>query len=446
MTNVSQYRANRRMLAEISVASLYPAYKSETRIDIALLVSALFLQRFTLPFGKTFLALDLVPVAVILLHQFLSGKLLIQYDRLLWFLAVGLAATCSLLLNFKSTMLTSYFLFLVLYFLVTLTRPSTPDRYKSTLQAFQWLIMLLSCIAVAQFVAQFAVNGRQLIMFYGMIPDFLSGAFNAGQAHTVHQMEGSSLLKSNGIFLAEPGNLSQITAIAILIEILEFRRPRYLLVMVLGFLMAYSGSGLMILLLFLPLAGLRHSRAGLAVVLVVMFALGLFATGIVDLSAFISRAGEFEQTRASGFQRYVAPFWLAAEHFDTASLQALLIGSGPGTALDFGFGSHAWWGGMSGWLKELYEYGLIGSFIFVCFLASCLRRSGCPGVVLVGLIFTDLFDVGFLTTWFLTILIVLCTLHAPEARRGRVDRAASTQPILASGGQVDGRQLITEGR
>jgi len=79
-------------------------------------------------------------------------------------------------------------------------------------------------------------------------------------------------------------------------------------------------------------------------------------------------------------------------------------------------------------------------------LASCLRRSGCPGVVLVGLIFTDLFDVGFLTTWFLTILIVLCTVHAPEARRGRVDRAASTQPILASGGQVDGRQLITEGR
>ena len=75
---------------------------------IALLVSALFLQRFTLPFGKTFLALDLVPVAFILLHQFLSGKLLIQYDRLWWFLAVGVAATCSLLLNFSSTMLTSW--------------------------------------------------------------------------------------------------------------------------------------------------------------------------------------------------------------------------------------------------------------------------------------------------------------------------------------------------
>ena len=91
------------MLAEASVASLRQIYKSETRIDIALLVSALFLQRFSLQFGKTFLVLDLVPVAFILLHQFLSGKLLIHYDRLLWFLAVGLAATCSLLLNFKST-------------------------------------------------------------------------------------------------------------------------------------------------------------------------------------------------------------------------------------------------------------------------------------------------------------------------------------------------------
>src|SRR5262249_24877263 len=109
VTKVSQYGPSRPMLAETSAASLRQIYKSETRIDIALLVSALFLLRFSLKFGNTFLVLDLVPVAFILLYQFLSGKLLIHYDRLLWFLAVGLAATCSLLLNFKS--LTSYSLF-----------------------------------------------------------------------------------------------------------------------------------------------------------------------------------------------------------------------------------------------------------------------------------------------------------------------------------------------
>ena len=105
------------MLAETSVASVsrHISRNSATRIDIALLVSALFLQRFALPFGNTFLQLDVVAIGVILLYQFLSGKLLIQYDRLLWFLAFALAATCSLLLNFNSTMLTGYFLFVIFF-------------------------------------------------------------------------------------------------------------------------------------------------------------------------------------------------------------------------------------------------------------------------------------------------------------------------------------------
>jgi hypothetical protein len=75
MASVSQYSVDRRMLAQTSGASVYPTYKSDksaTRVDIALLVSALFLQRFTLPFGATFLALDLVAIGLILSYQFLS--------------------------------------------------------------------------------------------------------------------------------------------------------------------------------------------------------------------------------------------------------------------------------------------------------------------------------------------------------------------------------------
>jgi hypothetical protein len=401
------------MLAETSAASLRQIYKSETRIDIALLVSALFLQRFSLRFGNTFLVLDLVPVAFILLHQFLSGKLLIHYDRLLWFLAVGLAATCSLLLNFKSTMLTSYSLFLVLYSLMTLTRPSTADQYKSSLQVFQFLVMLLSCLAVAQFVAQFVVDGRRLIMFYGMVPDFLLPVPKNGGLNTIHPIEGSTLLKSNGLFLGEPSTLSQITALGILIEVLEFRRPRYMLVMVLGFLLAYSGTGLLTLLLFLPLAGLRHGRVALSALLVVMFALGLFATGIIDLSVFVSRSAEFEETGSSGFARFVAPLRWAAELFDTASLQTLVVGTGSGA------GSN-----VATWLRPFYEYGIIGSFVVVCFWVSCLRGSRCPGPVLAALIFTYLFETGFLDPSILIVIMVLCTLHGPEPRRGRVDSAS----------------------
>src|SRR5689334_9044024 len=141
------------MEAGTSTPSILRRSNSETRVDMALLVCALFLQRFSLPYQNTALELDLVVVVLIMTHQFLSEKLVIQLNRLFWFVAVVTAASLSLLLNFKSTMLASYGLFLVLYSLVTLNRQSRPERYKRTLHAFQSLILVLSALAVAQFAA-----------------------------------------------------------------------------------------------------------------------------------------------------------------------------------------------------------------------------------------------------------------------------------------------------
>jgi hypothetical protein len=419
-------------LAAPGAVSVRRAGKSEARVDIALLASALFLQRFSLPFGKTYLALDFVPVVLILSYQFLSGKLVLQYDRFYWFLAVGLVAACSLYLNFKSTMLTSFGLFMLLYSLPILIRPSTPDQYERTLQSFQFLVILLSCLAVLQFAAQFVVDGRKLIMFYGIIPDFLLGAFNAGGMNTIHPIEGApNLLKSNGLFLAEPSNLSQVVALGILIEILEFRRPKYLVAMVPGFLLAYSGTGLMILLVFLPLAGISQGKAGLSVLLVAVFALGLFATGIVDFSVFHSRTAEFQETHASGFERFVSPLWLTGKFFETGPLRALLFGSGSGTVKYF---TDTWYGGFAeSWFKLLYEYGVIGLFIFLCFLAVCVSKSRCPGLVLAALLSTYIFIEGFLSTWFVTIVIVLCTLHGPELRRSRLVGPRRPEPSFVAG-------------
>jgi hypothetical protein len=432
VTRLSEYDADRRSLSEPSGA-IRPPFKwddSAARSDLALLFCALFLSRFSLPFGGTFLMLDLVPVVFILAYQFFAGKLLIQYDRLLWFLALTLASSCSLLLNFKSTMLTSYFLFVVLYSMVTLIRPSTPSRYYRTLHAFQLLVLVLSCIGVAQFLAQFVVDGKQLLRFYGLVPDLLFGFFNAGGANTIHPLsQGSAILKSNGLFLPEPSTFSQITALGILIEVLEFRRPRYLLGMALGFLVAYSGTGL-ILLLLLPLAGLRHSRAGFSALLVIMLPLALFATGIIDSSAFLGRVGEFEDTGASGFGRFVAPVLLAAKQFDTASLLLLLVGNGPGTAKTLNSAAF-YYAFTPTWFKLFIEYGIIGSFIFVCFLASCLRRSKCPRVVLAAMIVNYIFNVDFLATSFLTLIIVLCTLNGAEARQVRDDNASGYRPGVA---------------
>jgi hypothetical protein len=416
-TSADQHSTKQWLLAETSVASVWP----ETRVDIALLVSALFLQRFTLPFGNTFLHLDLVAIGIILVYQFLSGKLLIQYDRFLWFLALGFVATCSLLLNFKSTMLTGYSLFLVFYSLFTLSRPSTRDQYKRTLQAFQFLVMLLSWLGVAQFFAQFVVDGNALQNFYWIVPDILT---RDPTAWWNEPRNFGGLIKSTGLFLTEPSALSQTTAIGILVEILEFHRPRCLLVMALGFLVAYSGTGLMLLLIFLPLAGLRYGKAGLSALFVVVLILGLFGTGIFHTEVFTARIGEFEETGSSGFVRFVAPILLAAKHFNTAAVQALALGTGPGTAKYFG---ENWYGGgsLAHWLKLFYEYGIIGSFIFCCFFASCFRRSRCPGLLIAVIIFQYLFEQGIPA-----LAIVLCTLNSPEPRRHGIDEASRYEPSV----------------
>jgi hypothetical protein len=408
-------------------SSTGPMRMSDAGVDFALLISALFLQRFSLSFGNTVLSLDTVPVALIIVHQFVSGKLLIQYDRLLWFLVVVLAVTSALLLHFKITMLSSYFLFLVVYSLFTLIRPSTPARYQATLRAFQFLVGLLSFLAIWQFFGQYVVDGREIVGLFGIFPEFLFASLDSSGVTGVNTIipitSGSSLIKSNAVFLTEPSTLSQIAALGILIEAVEFRRPRYLALMVLGLLFSYSGTGLITLLLFLPLAGL-HKKAGLPVLLAVIVAIGLFATGVIDLSAFTSRADEFENNQTSGFQRFIAPFWLAAQHLDTAPLPALLFGEGPGTMKEFA--AQFWYGaGAAGtWIKLIYEYGLVGSFLFACFLASCFRGSRCPGLVIAAIVFSFVFLGGLLlSTPFLVMMVVLCTLSGPEPRRDRIARA-----------------------
>ena len=139
---------------------------SDAGADLALLICVLFLGRFTLTFGHSLMELNIVPIVLIFAHQFISGRLLILKERLLWLLSVAFVVTCSLLLNFASTMLPSYCLFIVTYTFFTLNRPSTVDRYQSTLRAFQLLMAILSVFAIGQFAAQFVVDGRKLIEFY----------------------------------------------------------------------------------------------------------------------------------------------------------------------------------------------------------------------------------------------------------------------------------------
>ena len=389
------------------------------RVDIALLVCALFLQRFTLHFpGVKVVSLSIAPAVLIFVHQFVFGRLLIQYDRLLWFLPLALAVTSSLLLNFNGSSPTSYGLFLVVYALLTFRRPSTAYQYRETLNGFQFLMLILSSLAIMQFPAQFVVDPEKLLMFFGIFPTSLL-PYHA-LVNTMGIVGVAGLTRANGIFLNEASTMSQMAALSILIEILEFRRPRYLFVLTIGFLLAYGGTGVSILLISLPLAFIHNRRAQLPLLLVGLFAVGLLATGVIHLSAFTSRLGEFQETGtgalgtgASGFVRFVSPLWEAADYLRTASLTELLCGNGPGyrnvhTSLFYEVSGNTWF-------KLFLEYGLVGAFVFTCFLGACFRRSRCPMPLIAGIVYNFLFTGNsLLDPSYLIIVAVLCTLNGPE--------------------------------
>jgi hypothetical protein len=158
-----------------------------------------------------------------------------------------------------------------------------------------------------------------------------------------------------------------------------------------------------------------------------MFILGLLATGIIDLSIFTSRVGEFETRGSSSFGRFVSPLLLAGKQLDNAPLQVLLVGSGPGTAKDI-YDAFNGGGQYANWFKLFYEYGIIGTFIFYGFLGSCLRRSRCPGLVILASIFGFLF-----LQMSLTLTIALCTLNGSEPRRRRIDEESRHGPSFVAG-------------
>jgi hypothetical protein len=262
-------------------------------------------------------------------------------------------------------------------------------------------------------------------MFFGIIPNSLLG----GNA----QLGVTSGQKINGIFLPEASTMSQMMALGILVEVLGFRRPRYLLLFALAFLLAYSGTGIAILLVGLPLALLMNRKVQLPVLLIGLFVLALLTIGIIQLSAFSSRLGEFENTHASGFTRFVSPFWMAAEYFQTTSAAQLLLGNGPGGV---GFvpkkGNLIYNGSGSAWFNLIYYYGLIGVFVFTCFSVCCFRKSRCPMPLFGALIYYQWIMGGVIGTPILMVMVVLCTLNGPEARLQPVPEAQYRSQLAGS--------------
>ena len=143
-------------------------------------------------------------------------------------------------------------------------------------------------------------------------------------------------LKSNGLFLVEPSVFSQVMALALIFEVLAFRRVAFLVLFTTGFLMSFAGTGWIVLASFVAAAALALGWRGIAI------SAGILVIGTVVMAAVLTlapdvggaigqRMDEISRPATSGHLRFITPFWALSDAL-AIEPSAAFIGVGSGVS------------------------------------------------------------------------------------------------------------------
>lgn len=310
--------------------------RAALRFTTVMLFACLILQRFGLPFGggKSFsivgpIGLGLAAVGVV------SGTLAFDRGRLAAYCGLAAAALAGLawhalspagVAGTISLQSLSQFLLLTVFACVTFTEPVDEQRFFH--QVNRWFAVI-AVAGILQFLAQFV--GMKVFSFVGYVPEAL--LFENGYNLTIPTGIGETL-KSNGFFLIEPSVFSQIMALALIIEVLAFRRTALLCLFIGGLATSFAGTGWIVLGSFVAAAGLSLGWRGIAIafgiVIVTAALLGAVSTIAPDVAdAFQQRMDEISRPGTSGHRRFITPFWVLDDMLtETPSAAVLGLGSG----------------------------------------------------------------------------------------------------------------------
>ena len=364
--------------------------------SVAIMAISLVLQRFGLPFGGQSLSL-VGPLGLAVCGYFLMrGTLAFDRNRVILYLAL---VTCAVLgLAWRETGLgwvgsevsiNSLLQFLVLTSVATLSFAEKVDETRF-FRVVNQLFMLVALAGLLQFALQFF--GLRLFSFTGLLPD--AALFEQGY-HLEIPVGVGELLKSNGFFLVEPSVFSQLMALALIIELLALRRLPYLAVFGAGLLLAFSGTGWIVIATFVVTAPLGMGRRGLvlavSVVVLLLILAGIAAFFAPDaMAVFQARIGEISTPGTSGHFRFITPFWLIRDVFSEAPSAALLgIGSGVAERLTMPYDYN-----VNTPIKIALEYGIPALIAYLgLFLVN--RRTALQSALVLPAVVLFLFTGGY---------------------------------------------------
>lgn len=287
--------------------------------------------------------------------------------------------------------------------------PSTKFSNEAVLPVFLFYVRLCAVLAIVQIVLQ--LGGIRIFSFKDAIPALDPVLVESAYNQNAVEFYGSLNRRANGFFPMEPGALSQLLAIGVVVDVFFLRRLAYLPLYALSYVLTRSGSGLLVLVVSLgiypliaPLKSLRVIAIGAAV------ALMIGTTYLVAPEPFdpiVSRLDEFSSTKSSGYARYVAQLQTWDYLFQT---DRVLIGSGPG-GLER---SPAYFGGSGNpLLKLVADYGIIGLLIFLFYLVLSIFRKDNSMLALTMLACYQLGGGNLAMAPFLIMMAMLCVWSQP---------------------------------
>ncbi|WP_142850974.1 hypothetical protein [Telmatospirillum sp. J64-1] len=337
----------------------------------AVLFAATILQRFAIPMGAEQIPANLIVTLAAVAVMAASGRLMVEPIRflLLGVLALYLVASGLLLAQYVSHMSLAFLL--TMYACFIFVARSNEATYRGVLQIYQTLALVCAAAGIIQFFVQFVYPDPSLFSWEHWVPEpYIVRNFNL-----VNELFwGSDIVKTNGFFLLEASILSQYLALAIIIELIWFRPGIRLAVYGAALMLTYSGTGLSLLLLFLPWLALRYLSPRLLVIAAIGAVLVASVAAQLQLDVIVKRVAEFQQHESSGFARFIAPMWMVSD-LQLVDTTRTLFGFGSGATLNaiqsLPYQSHD-----PTWSKLFFEYGLIGFVLFMgYFLYSLFEQA-----------------------------------------------------------------------
>ncbi|CAE6728718.1 hypothetical protein R69619_01913 [Paraburkholderia nemoris] len=378
-------------------------------------------QRFAIPLGATQLPVAFLLYWATVLWLAVDGLTVPRkLNAIVLWVSFGLILLCSLS-TYGKTSISSLLYLLALYLPLTMgaTRSVTRENTREAARYFVLLMVFFSIVGIWQYFSQLILH----IAYIDPIGNLPDAVVMQGYLASYPVSYGGDLYKSNAFVFLEASFLSQFIALAIIIELNLLRRLWVLLTLLLGLLVTFSGTGLMLLVVVAPFILIKNIRS-LKVIALTVAAIVVLVGTVIARPEVMVRVAEFGASDTSASARFIEPFTRMAR-YSTRNASSLIAGYGAGSSDRLGNTSDSLVN-YSAIPKAIIEYGLLGGVPLLLAIATCITLSVGALPLVAALVVTHFVLSGALLQPISVMLIYFFNVSTVRKRRpARRDLAAS---------------------